>query len=55
MWLFFSIPVIFIILGLLIWLLAANPTVKECGRLTVQAGLICLCFSLGQHYFPLHR
>ena len=55
MWLFFSIPIIFIVLGLLIWLLAANPTVKECGRLTVQAGLIGLVLSLGQHYFPLRR
>jgi succinate-acetate transporter protein len=54
MWLFFSIPVIFIVLGVLIWLLAANPTVKELGWLTAQAGLIGLCFSLSGHYFP-HR
>jgi succinate-acetate transporter protein len=55
MWFFLSVPIIFIVLGLLIWLLAANPTVKECGRLTVQAGLIGLCFSLSSHYFPLRR
>ena len=52
MWLFFSIPVIFIILGVLVWVLASNPTVKEFGRLTAQAGLIGLVFSLSGHYFP---
>ena len=54
MWLFFSIPVIFILLGTLIWAVATNPIVKELGRLTAQAGLIGLCFSLSGHYFP-HR
>jgi hypothetical protein len=52
MWLYFSIPVIFIVLGTLIWLLAANATLKEIGKMTVQAGLIGLCFSLSGHYFP---
>ena len=52
MYFFLSIPVIFIVLGVLVWLLAANPTVKELGRLTAQAGLIGLVFSLGSHYFP---
>ena len=55
MWVFFTVPVLFIILGLLIWVLAANPTLKECGRLTVQAGLIGLCFALSGHYFPRMR
>ena len=54
MWLFFSIPVLFILLGVLVWTFAAHPTVKELGRLTAQAGLIGLCLTLGQHYFP-HR
>ena len=54
MWLFFSIPVLFILLGTLVWAVAVNPIVKELGRLTAQAGLIGLCFSLSGHYFP-HR
>jgi predicted RND superfamily exporter protein len=54
-WLYFSIPVLFIILGLLVWVISANPVVKECGRLTVQAGLIGLVFALSGHYFPRMR
>ena len=52
MWVFFSIPVIFIVLGLIIWWGAAKPKVSEFGKLMVLAGLIGLCFSLGAHYFP---
>lgn len=52
MWVFFTVPVLFIILGVLIWVISANPTVKELGRLTAQAGLIGLVFSLSGHYFP---
>ena len=54
MWLFFSIPVIFVVVGIVIWAVAAKPKVAEFGRLTVLAGLIGLCFSLSGHYFP-HR
>ena len=52
MWIFFSIPLIFIILGILIWAIASKPRVLEFGSHMVLAGLIGLCFSLGQHYFP---
>jgi hypothetical protein len=48
---FLSIPVIFILIGTLVWAVSANPKISELGRMTAQAGLICLCFSLGQHYF----
>ena len=53
MFVFFSIPVLFIVLGLVVWVAAANPTAKEFGRLTLQAGLIGLVFSLSGHYFPV--
>jgi hypothetical protein len=52
MYFFLSIPVLFIVLGVLIWQLSANTSLKEFGRLTAQAGLIGLVFSLGSHYFP---
>ena len=55
MWMFFSIPVLFIVLGVLVWVLSANATVKELGRLTAQAGLIGLVWSLSGHYFPRMR
>lgn len=51
MWLYFSIPVIFIVLGLVIWVAASKPKVSEFGRLM----LIGLCYSLSGHYFPLRR
>ena len=51
MWI--SIPVLFVLLGTLVWVVSANPIVKELGRLTAQAGLIGLCFSLSGHYFPI--
>jgi hypothetical protein len=53
MWLFFSIPVIFIVVGCIVWAAAAKPKVAEFGRLTAQAGLIGLCWSLAGHYSPL--
>ena len=55
MWLFFSIPALFLILGLVIWVAASKPKVSEFGRLMVLAGLIGLCASLSGHYFPLRR
>ena len=55
MFVFFSIPVIFVVLGLVIWVAAAKPKVSEFGRLVTLAGLIGLVFSLGQHYFPLRQ
>jgi hypothetical protein len=54
MWLFFSIPVIFIILGCIIWVAAGNAKVSTFGHDMMLAGLIGLCFSLSGHYFP-HR
>jgi len=54
MWLFFSIPVIFIIMGLVIWVAAAKPKVSEFGKMAVFVGLFWLCSSLTTHYFP-HR
>ena len=55
MFVFFSIPVIFVILGLIIWVVAAKPKVSEFGRLVMLAELIGLCWSLSGHYFPLRR
>jgi len=55
MWLFFSIPAIFVILGILIWAVASKPRVLEFGGYLVLAGLIILCWSLSGHYFPLRR
>jgi hypothetical protein len=54
MWFFFSIPIVFILIGTLVWAVAANPVVKETGRLVAQAGWIGLCLMLSGHYFP-HR
>ncbi len=54
MFVYFSIPVIFVVLGLIIWVAAAKPKVSEFGRLMMLAGPIGLCFSLSGHYFP-HR
>jgi len=52
MFVFFSIPIIFVVLGLVIWVAASKPKVADFGRLVMLAGLIGLCASLGQHYFP---
>jgi hypothetical protein len=55
MFVYFSIPMIFVILGLVIWVAASKPKVSEFGRLVLLAGLIGLCWSLSGHYFPLRR
>lgn len=54
MWLFFSVPLIFIILGSFTWWVASpsRPKISEFGRMMVGAGLFCLCLSLGAHFFP---
>jgi hypothetical protein len=54
MWLFFTIPLLFIIFGSVTWWAASptKPKVSEFGRMMVGAGLFCLCLSLGAHYFP---
>lgn len=55
MWLYFSIPVIFIVLGCIIWGVASKPKVAEFGRMAALAGLIGLFLTVGQHYFPRLR
>jgi len=55
MFVFFSIPALFVVLGLVIWVAAAKPKVSEFGRLVMLAGLIGLVFSLSGHFFPLRR
>jgi hypothetical protein len=53
MWIYFSIPIIAILIGLVMWVPEwKSVKFREFGRLTVLAGLIGLVFSLGQHYFP---
>jgi Na+/phosphate symporter len=53
MWL--SVALIFIIVGVLFWAVSANPKISELGRMTAQAGLIILCWSLSGHFYPLLR
>jgi hypothetical protein len=40
------VPVIFMIVGLLLWALAANPKVAEAGRIMFAAGSFAICFAL---------
>lgn len=56
MWLYFSISVIFIILGAILWSWspATKPKLSEFGKMAVFVGLFWLCSSLTTHYFP-HR
>lgn len=43
------IPAVFAIVGLLVYLLAANPKAVELGRLCFFAGLLALAFVLSGH------
>jgi hypothetical protein len=57
MWPFFSVPAIFIIIGIVLWIGApkSRPKVSEFGSKMVTTGLVVLCWSLSMHYFPPHH
>ncbi len=40
------VPIIFIILGAFVYILAANPKAQELGKLTFAAGMFALLFTL---------
>jgi hypothetical protein len=54
MWLFFSIPVIFILGGGILWTWSptTKPKLSEFGKMLVFVGAFWLCWSLTSHYFP---
>ena len=43
------IPIVALILGILLWALAANPLVKEAGRLTFFCGML-VTLLVAAHY-----
>lgn len=56
MWMYFSVPLLFIIVGFLCCLPPwRDPRLITFGWQCVLAGLIGLVFSLSGHYFPLRR
>ena len=56
MLLYFSIPVLFLVLGCIIWWAASptKPKASEFGHIMVAVGLFWLCSALGAHYLPRH-
>lgn len=46
-------PLVILILGLLLWVLASNPKVSEAGRLFFFCGALVLTMSLARETFRL--
>lgn len=47
------IPLIFAVIGILIWVLASNPLVKEAGRLVFFAAFLALMFAFADKTFSI--
>jgi Na+/phosphate symporter len=43
------VPAVFVIVGLLVYMLAGNPKAVELGRLTFACGLLVLAYVLAGH------
>ncbi len=46
-------PLLFAVVGALLYALAGNPKAAELGRLTFAAGMIALAFALASHVVKL--
>lgn len=46
-------PVLFALVGLLMWVLSSNPKVSEAGKLMFFAGILATCFAMSGHTWRL--
>ena len=47
------VPILVLVVGLLMWALAANPKLQEAGRLMFFCGLLVSCFVVSRVTFRL--